>query len=97
MVHQSNNEWGLLIFCLIVFKLLSSILGGMVINIQSSNIGYLSHSLNGMGPIVSMEMPLAKAYLRVSHIMEWSIHLILSSNPLYSTRFTMINCLKKEI
>ena len=24
-----------------------------------------------MGPIVSMEMPLAKAYLKVSHIIEW--------------------------
>ena len=71
MVHQSNNELGLLSFWLRVLKLLSSMLGDMIINIQSSKLENLLHSQSSMGPIASMAMPLAKPYMKVSHIMEW--------------------------
>ena len=43
-------------------------LGGMIINIQASNVENLLHSQSSMGPIVSMEM----------HIMAWVKSLILS-------------------
>ena len=81
MLHQSNNELGLLNFGLIVFKLKSSMLGGMVINIQSSKIGNLLHSQSSMGPIVSMEMPQAEAYLKILHIIEWVKSINFSKNP----------------
>ena len=40
-------------------------------DIQEKKIQKPIHSLSSTGPSVSMEMPLAKAYLKVSHIMEW--------------------------
>ena len=43
----------------------------MVDMLQKKKNCYLSHSLNSMGPIVSMEMALAEASFKGSHIMEW--------------------------
>ena len=41
-------------------------------DIQKRKIQNLIHSLSSIGLSVSMEMPLAKAYLKVSHIIERS-------------------------
>ena len=53
------------------FKSSSGMLSSSNNDIQKKKIQNLIHSLSSIGPSVPMEMPLAKAYLKVSHIMEW--------------------------
>ena len=54
------------------FKSLLGMLSSSDNDIQERKIQNLIHSLHSIGPSVSMEMPLAEAYLKVSHIMERS-------------------------
>ena len=86
MVYQFNNEYCLHSFCLMDFKLSSGMLSSSNNDIQKKKIQNLIHSLSSMGPIVSMEIPLAMAYLKVSHIMGrvWQVNSF--ENQLYSTR-----------
>ena len=72
--------------CLKIFQCLSGNAGRIVDMFHKNKFRYLSHSLSSMGSTVSMEMPLAKAYLKVSHIMAWIKSIILSKNQLYITR-----------
>ena len=52
------------------FKSSSGMLSSSNNDIQKKKIQNLIHSLSSIGPSVPMEMPLAKAYLKVSHIIE---------------------------
>ena len=67
----------------------------MVDMLQKKKNWYLSHSLNSMGPIVSMEMALAEASFKGSHIMERvkSLNYFKKSTLWHS--FIMENGLKK--
>ena len=67
----------------------------MVDMLQKKKIGYLSHSLNGMNPIVSMEKALAEASFQVSHIMEWVKSLDFFEKSLLWRSFIMVKGLKK--
>ena len=86
MVQQFNNEWYLHNFCLMDFKSSSGMLSSSKNDIQKRKIQNLIHSLSSIGPSVSMEMPLAKAPDKVSHIMAWFNSLLVSKNQLASTR-----------
>ena len=54
----------------IAFKCSSGNAGRTVSMIHKRKFENISHSLNSMGPIVSMEMALAEASFKGSHIME---------------------------
>ena len=86
MVHQYNLEDQLHNFCLMDFKSSSGMLSSSNNDIQKKKIQNLIHSLSSIGPSVPMEMPLAKAYLKVSHIMEWFNSFLVSKNQLAGTR-----------
>ena len=53
------------------FKSSSGMLSSSNNDIQKKKIQNLIHSLSSIGPSVSMEMPLAKAPDKVTHIMAW--------------------------
>ena len=86
MVQQFNNEWYLHNFCLMDFKSSSGMLSSSKNDIQKRKIQNLIHSLSSIGPSAPLEMPLAKAYLKVSHIMEWFNSFLVSKNQLAGTR-----------
>ena len=86
MVHQYDLEDQLHNFCLMDIKSSLGMLNSSNNDIQKRKIQNLLHSLSSIGPSVSMEMPLAKAPDKVSHIMAWFNLFLVSKNQLASTR-----------
>ena len=87
MVLLLNTEDSLHNICLMMdFKSSLGMLSSSKNDIQKRKIQNLLHSLSSIGPSVSMEMPLAKAPDKVSHIMAWFNSFLVSKNQLASTR-----------
>ena len=86
MVLLLNTENSLHSICLMEFKSLLGMLNSSKNYIQKIKIQNLLHSPSSIGPSVSMEMPLAKAPDKVSHIMAWFNSFLVSKNQLASTR-----------
>ena len=70
----------------IAFKCSSGNAGRTVSMIHKRKFENISHSLNSMGPIVSMEMALAEAPFQVSQVMKWVNYLSSFENPFCGTR-----------
>ena len=63
----------------------------VVSHFQKDFFQNIEHSKNERVSSFAMEMPLAKAYLKALHIMEWVNSLNSFENYLYSTRFIWLN------
>ena len=96
MVLLLNTEDSLHNICLMMdFKSSLGMLISSKNDIQKRKITNLIHSQSSMGPIVSMEIPLVMAYLKVSHIMGrvWQVNSFRKSTLQHL--FNMVNALKK--
>ena len=78
----------------IAFKCSSGNAGRTVSMIHKRKFENIPHSLNSMGPIVSMEMALAEVYFKGSHIMEWVKSLNSFEKSTLWHSFIMVNCFK---